>query len=319
MKHRVLLSAAGLCIAVHSCTELPLPDGNGTVEIILRSPSAGTDTKSEDPSTDGITDANVFVFNREEELESSTYLSPGQFRYKDGEAALLIRTFRTYPLTIAVCANFGGRITGITTLDDLKNKKMYLAYPDEYRGGIPMSGLLENATPDTLGRLTVRLVRLMGRAGVRIDRSALDAGISVNASSLTAVNSPRSASAFSPSSILNIPEAFTTGFMKSGAGIMPLNTDERPGLSHEVWIYALENLHGDSPSVRSGCTYLELKLDYFSSGKVSAPGKYLIFRRFIGNGEDNCDLRRGYSYHYVLKLSPDGLTAEGWEADTSQL
>ena len=97
-------------------------------------------TRSEDPDEYLITDANIFVFNTDGLLEEHLYLNAAQLcRTDDGSYTYPLKLLKGCVYSVYVCTNTGFSIP-CGTLEELLDYRFYLAYPDDYRIGIPMSG-----------------------------------------------------------------------------------------------------------------------------------------------------------------------------------
>ena len=145
---------------------------------------------------------------------------------------------------------------------------------------------------------------------------------------------PNSAKLFGKSKAETVRDVFSSGFDKTWKQLDPLNADKSLGISGEVGVYMLENMQGDLLEGNTSqedkvfpdgdlhakvCSYLELKMEYYSPSKNTAAGKYLIYRFFLGEGPGNFDVVRNCHYHYTVKVSGDGLLGTGWRVDKSAL
>ena len=107
------------------------------------------------------------------------------------------------------------------------------------------------------------------------------------------------------------------GFMKTGEAVDELNRDVTLGMSREVSVYLLENRQeGIVPETGS---YLEAEIEYFSDRFVCAPGRYLIYRFYLGETAADGQIERNRFYHCTIKPEGDGLNGDGWRVDRSGL
>lgn len=283
------------------------------------------------PPEDNINDINVFIFSEDGLLEESFYLSSRQLEHSGDTVRTRVTVTCGTESRIAVCANFGYRVTGIDNLRGLAEYRFPLAYPDEISKGIPCSGISEGTVRP--GRpLKVELERMMAKVTVKIDRRALDRDVNIRFTSARVCNSPHSATVFGESFARHRGDVFTGGYTLSGREADPLNSDWNSGVSEEAVLYLLENLQGDllpegteeHGKVLSGteadrCSYIELQAEYLSSTRHTPAGEYIYYRFYPGSSPRNFDIRRNTVYSYTVALSGPGLDAPDWLLDTGGL
>lgn len=270
-------------------------------------------TRSGDPDEERINDLNLFAFREDGTLEASVYLDARTMASAGSSCALSL--VRGLEYSLYACVNFGYRVTGISTCGQLLAYRYYMAYPDEYSRGIPMSGIAEL---DVQAReVTIPLERMMAKISLRVDRRELSEDIRFSVRSVILGASPRSARVFGTSRSLGNMDVFARGFERTGTQADGLNRDREPGISETVSVYMLENLQGQDPILPS---YVEISVEYESTQWVSPPGQYLIYRFLLGDGEGNADIQRNYHYLYTVRPEKDGLlTEDGWRVDRSAL
>ncbi len=261
-------------------------------------------TKTDDPDEDIISDANLIVVDEFGDVDRCEYIddvSTGQCRIK-------LVSKRTY--SIYACCNFGYRMS-VGSTESLRNLCCHLAYPDDYRKGIPMVGVAENVSAgDDTG---IELTRLMAKISLRMDRSALDGGVEMNVTGVKIGNCPRRALIFSPwfgnRKEMDEDWFFPSGFSRNAEECGPLNLN-RNGTSGMVSLYMLENPDSDS-------SWLEMALDY-KSAQLYSFGTPLVYRLRMGSDGD-CDIERNRHYNITVRPIGDGLGKEGWCIDKSGL
>ena len=327
MIRKISLILAAMTVQILTgCRSLQHPDDcpeTGTVTgIMIKAGLRGSfETRSALPDEERISDLNVFLFNSSGDLEESIFTdmaSPGD----DCDAMVHSSWITGTECRVAVCANFGFRINGIRTLGDLRNMRYYMAYPDEYSRGIPMSGDsgLKMITGDD-NSIRVDLKRMMAKVTLSVDRTGLDKGISFNVRSVQASVTPKSVSVFGGSRAEGGQDIFTKGFLCSGAEADQLNIEASPGKSREASLYVLENLQGDflPDTIASLCSYIEIKAEYQSETYFTPPDEYLVYRFYLGESPRNFDVERNCEYRITIRPEGDGLSEDSWRVDKSRL
>ena len=293
--------------------------GNFTVGFSVRN----VGTKAANPDETAIKDINMFVFNEYGVLEHRLFAENYMAAAENGEFSVDLTMNCRY--RIYACANLGYAIDA-STIQELLSHRHYIAYPDDYRIGIPMSGTLE-ITTGAGNEISVPLVRLFSRITLQMDRSRLDSGVEMNVRSITAGGCPKHVTPFSPNSITDTDGFFPAGFTRKDGETDMLNTKGTDGKSGTVSLYILENLHGEllpdntseskkffpDGDARAGfCSFVELKIEYLSEKNYSAPGEYLKYRFYIGDSPSNFDVCRNTDYRVIISPSGDGLGEDSW-------
>lgn len=306
---------------------------NSSVRVAITTESV--QTKTLDPDESAISDLNIFLFDGEGRLEEVRFIQKKEL-YSTGNGVEYDFTWLAgTECQVFACANFGFKMSGIGSLEDLENFRYHLAYPDEYSRGIPMSGKSEKilVTGQT-DKIDLKLERMMSKISVSIDRTKLNKGITFNIKSISIGGCPRSANVFKSSKALNSSDIFTKGFSKNYIEADGLNIDELPGISKEVSVYMLENMQGELlpnakdekdkvldslDAVSKVCSYIELQAEYKSDSLYSAAENYLIYRFYLGDKPSNFDVERNCHYHISVIPEKDGLNGTGWRIDKSNL
>lgn len=296
---------------------------------------SGTDnTKSKDPGPDTVEDFNLFVVNSDGIIEEHRYIHGSNIITKNGKYFCSVRLLRNLKYSIYTFANIGYPIIGLKTLEELKEYRYYLTYPDEYSHGIPMCGKIENKLIKDFNKIEIELERVMAKISIRIDRSGLEKGTVFNVRSVQIGNCPMSVNMLNNSHARNNLDVFNMGFIKSYGDTDELNIDKSPGLSGEVSVYMLENMNGfllpeakkdtdkildSKPIMAEICSYIELKVEYKSKSFASMPEEYLIYRFYLGAGKNNFDIARNCHYHFTVRPEGSGLNEDSWRVDKSGL
>lgn len=281
-------------------------------------------TKAADPDESLITDISLMVFDEHGDAEECAWLTGSRTSHRT-------RLIKGKKYIICACANFGYQVyaDNISELDEIT---YHLAYPDEYREGIPMYARTETTVTED-GNITVELKRLMSKISIRMDRSRLSEGVGMNVRSALIGNCPRVTKVFTDNKAEDEDSCFPSGFYRNELQTAVLNSDTGGGISKEISLYMLENLQGEMPGhidkdsgkifssneLRSRtCSYIELGLEYSSSTYTSG-SQGLIYRFYLGEDRNNLDVRRNTHYHITVTPQDNGLTENSWRVDKSGL
>lgn len=314
--------AVSAVIGTAACSMHETEEDSVTCTICLTGGSMST--RSADPDESLITDISLMVFDEHGDAEECVWLPRGQDRHR-------IRLVKGKRYTICACANFGYQVyaDNISELDEIT---FHLAYPDEYREGIPMYARTET-TVTADGEIRVMLERLMSKISIRMDRSRLSEGVKMDVRSALIGNCPRAAKVFSDNKVADEDGCFPFGFYRNELQTALLNYDTGDGLSREVSLYMLENMQGRMPSHIEDdsdkildsdglpgrtSSYIELELDYTSDLYVSGSGS-LVYRFYLGEDRNSLDVRRNTHYHITVTPEDDGLSEDSWRVDRSAL
>lgn len=235
--------------------------------------------------------------------------------------------------SFAATANFGYKVN-VCTLDDLKRLTYHLAYPDEYREGMPMTS--EIVSMKISGPMDIRLplFNMMSKISIRMDRNRLSDGVDMNISGLRIGNCPKKALAFGQNTIDSRDDCFNIGFSLDALECGGLDRMEYLGISEEVSVYMFENLQGqfsekdicddgqkvipeDDPRFHT-CSYIEMDINYTSELWQSGQTP-LTYRFYLGEDMNSLDVERNCHYHITVAPEDDGLHGDGWRVDKTGL
>ena len=285
---------------------------------------ADVPVRSMSPDEDKITDISLMIFDESGHAEDCIWLTRGS---RTCTTDLVIDKKYTF----CACANFGYQIYA-SHIEELQDIRYHLAYPDEYREGIPMAAVKEVLITEEC-IVDIDLQRLMAKISLRMDRSRLDRDVEINVRSARIGNCPRYVKPFTASKIEDNDDTFPTGYLLNDIQTAELNYNIGEGLSSEVSLYMLENMQGpadgnithDSEKVfeqkdkRSEvCSYIEMEIEYLSPEKASGE-KGLIYRFYLGEDRNSFDVKRNTHYHITVTPENDGLNDDGWRVDKSGL
>ena len=299
-----------LCLGA-ACMQVPLTP-RADVTLRLR---AGEATRSLLPDEQLISDLNLLIYTEEGLLEEQRFLSERLLIGGRTELELRCSLLRGVRYTIAVCANLGYALPALP-LDQLRDWRYSLTYPDEYTHGMPMSHLTDCLVPlDTDLAIDLPLERAMARIDLQLDRSGLNPDVALTIESVHAGGCPASVSLFRESHALGADDVFSSGFFLDESQCQALNRRGDGGKSGIVPLYLLENCQGTLPEGGPACSWIELWASYHSLRWHTPPGEHLTYRFYIGEEEGRYDLVRNTVYHYTVRPEGDGLKTEGWHLD----
>jgi len=294
----------------------------------------GEFTKSVPPDENLISDANIFVFNRDGLLEQKLYVTASQMSPRADGFSCGISLLNNCRYSIYICANIGFSMP-CSTLEDLLEYRYHMAYPDDYRTGMLMCGALKDFIADSdAEEIVVPLIRTMAKVSVSIDRSSLADDVEFNVKSIEVCNCPKSVTPFRDNVVNSADDVYAVGFTRSDSEADALNTNRIGQLSEEAALYLFENMQGeplgdikdyrdkvfkkDDP-LESRCSYIELTADYISGDYRSLPGKGLIYRLYLGYGAASFNVERNFHYHITVKPEGNGLPECRWRVDKTAL
>ena len=322
---RVLLLS--LVIGCNSWNREP---GRAGTALVLEAGS-GMPTRSSLPDDRLVSDINLLIYNGEGLLEERRYLTSRQFTVQDGTVSLKTTLLTGVPYDIFVAANLGYALPALSR-QDMESYRYYMAYPDEYSRGMPMSGRLDGYVSEGETEVRIPLVRTMARIDLVLDRTELRSDVTFLVTSVTVGNGPSSVRLFGDSKAEGATQVFSGGFTLDGRQVQALNIDQTPGVSGRVSLYLPENLQGDlldtddetekqfseGPYGRV-CSYLEIRGSYHSDTWHSRAGEPLIYRFYLGDGPGNFDVFRNTACQVTVHLQGTGLDEDSWRVDKSRL
>ena len=322
---RVLLLS--LVIGCNSWNREP---GRAGTALVLEAGS-GMPTRSSLPDDRLVSDINLLIYNGEGLLEERRYLTSRQFTVQDGTVSLKTTLLTGVPYDIFVAANLGYALPALSR-QDVESYRYYMAYPDEYSRGMPMSGRLDGYVSEGETEVRIPLVRTMARIDLVLDRTELRSDVTFLVTSVTVGNGPSSVRLFGDSKAEGATQVFSGGFTLDGRQVQALNIDQSPGVSGRVSLYLPENLQGDlldtddetekqfseGPYGRV-CSYLEIRGSSPSDTWHSRAGEPLIYRFYLGDGPGNFDVFRNTACQVTVHLQGTGLDEDSWRVDKSRL
>ena len=300
----------------------PLADTEVTISFI----TSGMQAKSALPDEEKISDINLLIFNSHGQLERHIYST-------DGRTVFQSSLLKSEEYTFTAMVNFGMKVS-VSRIEDLSGIYCHLAYPDEYREGMPMYVKPVTRVIGADGQITLNLTRLMSKISLRMDRSALSEDVTMRVTGVRIGNCPKRMQVFESSRAVSEDDCFNVGFSLDEGGCVGMNRTYIHGISESVCVYMLENMQGlfreddignDSDKVfgqedirSQTCSYIEIDFDYTSSDWESSDGP-LKYRFYLGEDRNSLDIERNCHYHITVCPRDNGISEDSWRVDKSEL
>jgi hypothetical protein len=253
--------------------------------------------------------------------------------YRSGAKEFQVCLIKGESYTFAALANLGYRVD-VKSLDELRDLEFYLAYPDEYKDGMPMYSEIQAHKISEQSAIELSLINMMSKISLRIDRNMLSDQVEMNVTGVRIGNCPKKISIYKSNKVQSEDECFSLGFSHQGHECSDLNTMKGVGVSEEVSVYMLENMQGafneggiehDNDKILGSldprsktCSYIELDLDY-SSPSWQSGSTPLKYRFYLGENMNSLDIERNCHYHITVIPQDDGLHGDSWRIDKSGL
>ena len=328
---RVGILPALLLSLVIGCCKSWERDGGYAETVLVLDPQSGIPTRSVLPDDLLVSDINLLIYNAEGLLEERRFLSGRQLSVTNGAVRIGTSLLTGAAYDIFVAANLGYALPALSR-EAAEAYRYYMAYPDEYSRGLPMSGRLDGLVTEGAEEVRIPLVRTMARIDLTLDRTRLDSDVTFQVTSVVIGNGPSSVMLFGDSKAESATQIFANGFSLEGRQVQALNMDQSPGVSGTVSLYLPENLQGDllETDDESGkyftegpygqvCSYLEIRGSYHSDTWHTKAGEPLVYRFYLGDGPGNFDVSRNTACRVTVRLEGTGLGEDGWRVDKSRL
>ncbi len=332
LQHQFLNLAGLLCLLLLSCSCIGTTPTGTMDSIRLVLPESSFSTRSYEPEEERLSDIHIFIFSAEGELEFCRHLQASELENCGEGRCCEVQLIHGRTYDIHICANIGIE-PEIRTREELERLTCHLSWPDDYRGGIPMSASQEGVRIDRSRTLFLPLERLMAKISLQFDRSQLAEDVELTVRSVRIGNCPKRSLIFSRNTVTTADALFPNGFVRNAEECAPLNRNRKDGISDEITLYLLENMQGKiegtdgtadgklfpPEDVRSACaSFIEISMEYLSP-RYFTSSRELKYRFWLG--EDNVDVNIERNCHYRIMVCPagDGLDAEGWRIDKSGL
>ena len=327
LRSNILTALSGItCMTLTSACTASLCEDSVMTETLLTFSSGVQKTKAGLPDEDKLSDINIMIFDGYGHLEKHIYLN-------GGETSCNVSLLKGARYSIAACANFGYKVKA-DHVDNTYGLKFHLAYPDEYREGMPMYACCKDILITDQTQIEIELIRLMARISLRVDRSLLSDDVRMDVIGVRIGNCPKSTTIFCPNKVEDEDGCFRVGFSHDDLECTPLNRRNGLGLSEELSLYMLENMQGrfgeeeladdgdktfsETDPRRNVCSYIELEIEYTSS-QMHSRDSPLIYRFYLGEDRNSLDIERNCHYRITIRPEDDGLKGDGWRVDKSGL
>lgn len=280
-------------------------------------------SKAMDPDENAVNDLSILVFDENGDAEDCIWIT-------DASSVTDIKLVSGRKYSFHACVNFGYQIYA-DRLEELKEIRFHMTYPDEFRNGMPMAGETGMIMIAEDTEVTISARRLMAKISLQMDRSSLSEGVDMFVRSVEIGNCPRSAKVFTESMAEDEDQCFNVGYRRDGYETDLLNHNKGNGKSGIISLYMFENLQGEiTPAINDDeektfdeddprskiCSYIEMEIEYMSLSQYSKD-KNLIYRFYLGDGLNSLDIERNCHYHITVRPEDDGLKGSGWRVDKS--
>ena len=307
------------CTLAYACTP---EDRNSEIEFTVCCPPSVS--KAMMPDEDKVSDMNLLIYDSRGDLEFSTFVKGCSSK---------VSLLRGKRYTFCACINFGYTISA-ATFAELSEATFHLAYPDEYREGIPMCALVRDHLIGDEKEIILEPVRLMSRISIRMDRSRLTEDVKADVTAIRIGNCPKKVRIIGNSRVQSEDDCFSVGFSHEGSSCSALNRENHARISESISLFMLENMQGsfaadslsadeekvfpDYDSRRKTCSFVEIEMDYSSQAWISEI-RPLKYRFYLGEDRSSLDVERNCHYHITVCPENDGLDGDGWRVDKSGL
>ena len=311
------------CLAL-SCTK----EGADRIPVRILLTDGYFRTKAYDPDEDRLEDIHLYIFGTEGELEYQAHTHSSHLQEMPEGYACDVELINGRTYDFYACANLGYSPV-IRDRNELEDLSCHLAYPDEYRKGLPMSCQMKGVQVDRGRTLKIVFQRMMAKICLSMDRSHLDPDVNLTVRSVKIGNCPREMKFFRKNTVKNTDQLFSNGFVREEYECQILNGNEKNGVSGKISLYLFENRQGrietadgtaagklfpENDERSQFASYIEIAMDYMS-GKYFTPEKELIYRFWLGEDQYDVNVERNCRYHIKVTPVGDGLGTEGWRID----
>ncbi len=269
---------------------------------------------------DAISDLNIYVTNNNRVFYHA---------YVTGSNATDIKVNSNEEQSIFVIANLGYSkpLTKIDAIDDQNFITASSVSDIASSGKVAMFGKVENQQFSNGATVPITLTRQISKVSFGCDYSGLNPGVNVTVKSISLKQIPKTTALYTGSSSGNLYYTVVMdGESRSAAA------GEIPDLTTTpVSFYMWSNMQGTvapgatnnkekeqlmSAAKKSVSTYVEMEYDYQSSTKAGT----IIYRFFLGESYQDCNIRNNTHYHFTVKFSGDASANENsWSVDTEGL
>lgn len=271
---------------------------------------------------DAISDLNIYVTN-------GIYANMFSHTYVTGSNATGIKVNSNESQSIFVIANLGYSkpLTEIDAIDDQNFITASSVSDIAPSGKVVMFGRVTEQQFNNGATVPITLTRQISKVSFGCDYSGLNPGVNVTVKSISLKQIPKVTGLHIGNSGGNLNRTVVMdGESRSAAA------GEIPDLTTTpVSFYMWSNMQGVvapgatnnkekeqlmSAAKKSVSTYVEMEYDYQSPTKAGT----IIYRFFLGESYEDCNIRNSTHYHFTVKFSGDASADENsWSVDTEGL
>lgn len=277
---------------------------------------------------DAISDLNIYVTDENSRTVFSHTYVPGSNISSSYAPGIKVNSNKSQSIYVVANLGYSKSLTDVYNL--LTSAPFFITASSVSdiapSGKVVMFGKIENQQFRNGATVSIRLIRQISKVSFGCDYSGLNPGVNVTVKSISLHQIPKKTSVNYTYNGNNNPTVVMDGESRSAAA------GEIPDLTTTpVSFYMWSNMQGTvapgatnnkekeqlmSAAKKSVSTYVEMEYDYQSSTKAGT----IIYRFFLGESYQDCNIRNNTHYHFTVKFSGDASADENsWSVDTEGL
>ena len=277
---------------------------------------------------DAISDLNIYVTDEHSRTVFSHTYVPGSNISSSYAPGIKVNSNKSQSIYVVANLGYSKPLTDVYNL--LTSAPFFITASSVSdiapSGKVVMFGKIENQQFRNGATVSIRLIRQISKVSFGCDYSGLNPGVNVTVKSISLHQIPKKTSVNYTYNGNNNPTVVMDGESRSAAA------GEIPDLTTTpVSFYMWSNMQGTvapgatnnkekeqlmSAAKKSVSTYVEMEYDYQSSTKAGT----IIYRFFLGESYQDCNIRNNTHYHFTVKFSGDASADENsWSVDTEGL
>lgn len=277
---------------------------------------------------DAISDLNIYVTDENSRTVFSHTYVPGSNISSSYASGIKVNSNKSQSIYVVANLGYSKPLTDVYNL--LTSAPFFITASSVSdiapSGKVVMFGKIENQQFRNGTTVSIRLIRQISKVSFGCDYSGLNPGVNVTVKSISLHQIPKKTSVNYIYNGNNNPTVVMDGESRSAAA------GEIPDLTTTpVSFYMWSNMQGTvapgatnnkekeqlmSAAKKSVSTYVEMVYDYQSPTKAGT----IIYRFFLGESYEDCNIRNNTHYHFTVKFSGDASADENsWSVDTEGL
>lgn len=277
---------------------------------------------------DAISDLNIYVTDENSRTVFSHTYVPGSNISSSYAPGIKVNSNKSQSIYVVANLGYSKPLTDVYNL--LTSAPFFITASSVSdiapSGKVVMFGKIENQQFRNGATVSIRLIRQISKVSFGCDYNGLNPGVNVTVKSISLHQIPKKTSVNYTYNGNNNPTVVMDGESRSAAA------GEIPDLTTTpVSFYMWSNMQGTvapgatnnkekeqlmSAAKKSVSTYVEMEYDYQSPTKAGT----IIYRFFLGESYEDCNIRNNTHYHFTVKFSGDASADENsWSVDTEGL